>query len=235
MKKEDFEKKYGVWTRTPDGWENKKMKLTYSLSDYNAGKALPDPYPIKDNGLGVVATRQDGKKVVFFAPLAETIQPDSCNVINFLNDLYLPSLDGLKKKPEMDQLYTQLIRFVRLAYNYPAFDEGTNDIARQVSTYQPWGRGVLSRRCTIASYLTWYTEYANYVLLYDRLFPLIQGNERLAKAVSRHIPWVKTPDDVIKIFDVYFVQNIAKRKMRYHYYTDPGVMQIGRASCRERV
>jgi len=34
------------------------------------------------------------------------------------------------------------------------------------------------------------------------------------------VPWVKTPDDILRLIDVYLVQTMAKRMLRYHYYGD---------------
>ncbi len=35
------------------------------------------------------------------------------------------------------------------------------------------------------------------------------------------MPWVKSPQDVIRLIDMYLVQTTAKRILRYHYHTDP--------------
>jgi len=42
---------------------------------------------------------------------------------------------------------------------------------------------------------------------YDRLFPLIRGNRELAAMLGEHVPWVRTPDDVVTYFDVQLVQH----------------------------
>ena len=55
---------------------------------------------------------------------------------------------------------------------------------------------------------------------YDQLFPVIDGNEELAQAVGRYIPWVKMPDDVIRLIDTYLVQDNANDIMHYRYYYD---------------
>lgn len=58
---------------------------------------------------------------------------------------------------------------------------------------------------------------------YDLIFPVIDGNEELARAVGRYIPWVKTPDDVIKLIDTYLVQDNANDIMHFRYYYDHGM------------
>jgi hypothetical protein len=40
---------------------------------------------------------------------------------------------------------------------------------------------------------------------YDQLFPYIQNNQTFANAVHRYIPWVNTPQDVIRLLDRYLV------------------------------
>ena len=113
---------------------------------------------------------------------------------------------------------------MRLAYDYPLLDAEMNETGYQRLKTGPWSRGALHHRTTYADYLAWYTEYQNYMVVYDRLFPLIKGNQELADAVGRHVSWVKTPEDVIKIFDAYMVQDIVKRCMRHQSYTMPGAV-----------
>lgn len=44
------------------------------------------------------------------------------------------------------------------------------------------------------------------VLSYDKIFDFIAGNQALADAVGRRIPWVKTPEDVRWLLDVHLLQ-----------------------------
>jgi len=55
---------------------------------------------------------------------------------------------------------------------------------------------------------------------YDQVFPVVDGNEELAQAVGRFVPWVKTPDDVIRLLDTYLVQDNANEIMHHRYYYD---------------
>jgi len=51
---------------------NKKLGLAYTLTDFRAGKALPDPYPFKDRGLGVwTAPEKEGANPQNFWPVPE--------------------------------------------------------------------------------------------------------------------------------------------------------------------
>ncbi|MCK5843865.1 MAG: hypothetical protein KAG97_04100, partial [Victivallales bacterium] len=56
---------------------------------------------------------------------------------------------------------------------------------------------------------------------YDKLYDLIKADPLLVKAVSKHVSWVKSSNDIIKLLDMYLVQNVAKKIMRYQYFTFP--------------
>lgn len=47
-----------------------------------------------------------------------------------------------------------------------------------------------------------------------------------AAVVHRHVPWVNTPRDVIKLIDVYLLQMTTKKMLRYHWFT--GEMNLAR-------
>ena len=53
---------------------------------------------------------------------------------------------------------------------------------------------------------------------YDRLFTVIQGNEELTESVGRLVPWVKTPDDLVRFFDTYILQYNAHLIMTYNLW-----------------
>jgi len=61
---------------------------------------------------------------------------------------------------------------------------------------------------------------------YDRLFDFIADNEELASAIGRFVPWVKTPDDVRWLFDVYLVQYVANEMTHYRYFYDHGLAKM---------
>lgn len=61
---------------------------------------------------------------------------------------------------------------------------------------------------------------------YDRLFPLIEGNEELAAAVGRHVPWVRSSDDLRFLFDVYAVQYAANEILHWRFFYDHGTAEM---------
>ncbi len=50
------------------------------------------------------------------------------------------------------------------------------------------------------------SDYERILRAYDRLFDFINGNERLAQYVGARIPWVKTPQDVLRLLDTNLIQ-----------------------------
>ena len=67
-------------------------------------------------------------------------------------------------------------------------------------------------------------DYGNFInflepiYAYDSLFDYIKGNEDLARSVGRFVPWVKTSEDVRTLLDVYLLQTMTKRVLRYQYF-----------------
>lgn len=49
-------------------------------------------------------------------------------------------------------------------------------------------------------------DYARMLNSYDRLFDFIKGNQRLAEYVGTKIPWVKTPQDIVRLLDTNIIQ-----------------------------
>ena len=68
----------------------------------------------------------------------------------------------------------------------------------------------------------WSPEHGTLLAAYDALFEFIDGNEELAAAVGRYVPWVKTPDDLVRLIDTYLVQDYANDIMKYRCFYDHG-------------
>lgn len=216
-----LEEQYGTWeSKGLPGHimaRNKKLNLDYTWADFNAGKPLPAPYPIKDDGNGVTDHSQSPEKAPrFFFDLA-TITMD--RITGYQNAAYRCDDYLFGTKP--NAIYTRdgLVKFIRVVYELPGYDY-FNSLDGLITQSGPFGRHSRNYgRETTAWYLSWYTEYGAFCALYDQLFPLIQGNEELAESVGRFIPWVKNSEDLVKLFDTYLVQHFAKRIMRYHFNT----------------
>lgn len=93
------------------------------------------------------------------------------------------------------------------AYNWPSYNYrlthihcGQHDKTQRIGQFKRrWGK--------MHIYRGWAGPMIRGMLRsYDHLFPYIQGNEELARAVSKYVPWVETPEDVIALLDSYLVQ-----------------------------
>ena len=238
----DLEAEFGVWeqpsdkagalfngseqifTRNPDFYGvllvNKKLGLTYTMEDLKAGKPLPAPYPIQDNGIGIIEpdpSKPDGGQA--FIPIAREIGARYRKAAT--SHAVLPWINTWKATGNPDYARDAAILLVRYAFQYPTIEVG-NFLDTTTSIPQFQGRDQTCRaREGDADFLGHYADYVETVRNYDRLFDYIKGNEELAQSIGRFVPWVKNSQDVIKLLDVYLVQMTAKRILRYQYNTGP--------------
>lgn len=62
------------------------------------------------------------------------------------------------------------------------------------------------RRETTAEFLPHYQVYVDPIMYsYAELFDFVRGDQLLAESIGRFVPWVKTPQDVVRLIDVYLV------------------------------
>lgn len=228
----DIITEFGPWTRSGpfiDGSTrgvllvNTKLNLRYTMEDLSAHRALPDPYPMKDDGAGLYfPDAQDPGKGRVFAPIADEVH----SRIRDYYGLVTSSVDLWLKTGDPHAARDAAVALARYAYAFPTID-CANFLLCVVRDPGPYGREYRCRRReTVAFYLPHYPMYVNPIMYkYDALFPVIQGDQDLADSLGRYLPWIKKPEDVVALIDTYFVQTVAKRIMRYHYYTDP--MDIG--------
>ena len=196
---------------------NQKLGLVYTIDDLRHNRPLPDPYPYKDDGAGVYEPDPAApEKGLAFCPLSWAVTD---RLHSFAG--YFKSGGGffLRKEENQDYARDSAIALIRFAYQFP-----TIDLYRCLSfrTVDPAARGryILRRRMTMASVWGNFIRFLKPVREYDALFDYLEGNEDLARSVARFVPWVKTPDDVLMLLDVYLVQTMAKRMLLYHYYGD---------------
>ena len=207
-----------IFTRNPDFYGvllvNKKLGLTYTMEDLKAGKPLPAPYPIQDNGIGIIEpdpSKPDGGQA--FIPIAREIGARYRKAAT--SHAVLPWINTWKATGNPDYARDAAILLVRYAFQYPTIEVG-NFLDTTTSIPQFQGRDQTCRaREGLADFLGHYADYVETVRNYDRLFDYIKGNEELAQSIGRFVPWVKNSQDVIKLLDVYLVQMTAKRILRY--------------------
>jgi hypothetical protein len=223
---------FGPWTRPGNFTSpqtkgvllvNKRLNLQYTMEDLAAHRPLPDPYPVKDDGAGLYFPdpKEKGKGRVF-APIADEVYG---RVREYYN-LVTSSVDRWQQSGDPNAARDAGMALARYAYAFPTIDSA-NFLLSVVRDPGPYGREYRCRRReSVAFYLPHYPMYVNPIMFkYDALFEQIKSDQGLADSVGRYVPWVKSPQDVIALIDTYFVQTVAKRIMRYNYYTDP--MDIG--------
>jgi hypothetical protein len=109
------------------------------------------------------------------------------------------------------------VALIRLAYVFPTLDVSRS--LQAVAAHSLWSNIWFGRHRNTSTYVYGnYTAYHNPLYAYDALFDYIRGNQDLAESVSRFVPWVRTPDDLIRLIDVYLVQTTVKRVLRYQWY-----------------
>jgi len=104
----------------------------------------------------------------------------------------------------------QAMMFVRYVYSLPA----CNPIhtLSYVAGFEGLDRALLKLVGSGAS--------ASDVRFYDAIYPFLEDNEEFAQAVSRYIPWIKTPDDLLTMLDTYLIQDYANNIMKSRSFTD---------------
>ncbi|MHC4398451.1 MAG: hypothetical protein ACYTG0_02090 [Planctomycetota bacterium] len=198
---------------------NPKLDLVYTVDDLRHGRLLPDPYPFHDDGAGLYFPDPNDPA----AGAAWT--PIGLRVHQLRRDYYRQVTAKARQYREggaQDDAHDAAIALVRWAYDFPTFDF-SRYLTSAVRDPGPFNRDYsCRRRATAANFLPHYPLYVKPVMYsYDELFDVIRSSRLLAESVGRFVPWVKTPEDVIRLIDVYLVQTTAKRILRYHYHTDP--------------
>lgn len=225
---EEINQEFGAWT-APGNYNdpatrgvflvNRQLGLEYTMDDLANNRPLPDPYPYKDDGSGLYYVNPDdpGQGWVW-TPVADQVYTRIRNYYGMVTS----GTDTWLNTGNPDSARDAAIALARYAYAFPTIDTA-NFLVCVIRDPGPYGREYRARRReTVAFYLPHYPMYVEPIMYkYDQLFDYIDGNQELAESIGRYIPWVETPDDVIKLIDVYFVQTVARRILRYQYHTDP--------------
>lgn len=204
---------------------NKELGLTYTLDDYSANRPLPSPWPFSEGkGLYYFDKQQWGTPISFNwgqIPMAITghyqvitmaLGVGTSEKVPNLPERYL--LTG-----DQDAAEDGAFLLAAYAYRYPAYDYrilSMVHIFQKSRNFEPShgnGRGV--------AYQGWSTgEVLAIIQGYDKLFPYISRSQPLADRVGRFVPWVKTPQDVVKLIDTFLVQRAAKDAADHVLYSN---------------
>lgn len=205
------------WTLT-----NKTLGLAYTMADYRAGRPLPSPWPFpEDNGgffydkdqwgsaasfnLGLVPTQVGSHQ----AAISRLLYPNEGDTSQSLPDRFLLSGDT-------EAAADGALLLVAWAYRFPAYDYKKHSIDNIYFAGKPFKTGTGYGRGPSGQWSG--PEYVRLCHAYDKLFPYIQGNAEFARRVGRFVPWVKSPDDVIKLIDTFLVQRGAQDGVQHVMY-----------------
>lgn len=220
---EQLNAQFGKWEvygrRRLDTWPtsvllvNTNLGLQYTIADLAAHKPLPDPYPVKDTGASVVTPGQPQQNF--------TVLADACleRINNFYSDMH-KNAESYNQTGRLEDGWKAAMELCRIAWQYPTLD-GFQTLGTLITEPGGFAQEHSRRRNPTTSVGRVDGAGAGFLIRdYDKIFDVIKDNAEFAKSLGRFIPWVKTPDDVIKLLDVYLVQYEAKRILRYNYMFD---------------
>ena len=202
----EIEEQWGVWksAKPPLLAVNDKLKLQYSLADLAAHRPLPDPYPYKDDGCGLWYA---GETPQNWFPVADTVREAVANRVGEMTR----SVGVFRQKKDADAARDAAVLLCRVAYDFPT-RVSADALGFVMVQPGPYAKDWFCRQRNTMEF--WH--YGDVLLqAYDHLFPFIRRDDALAASVGRFVPWVRAPEDVVKLIDVYMVQEHAKRLMRY--------------------
>lgn len=191
---------------------NDQLGLEYTLTDFRAGRPLPDPYPIKDRGMGYwTAPEEEGVE-----PMNSWIVPNALEQrMRAYKSEMSNRLESYRRTGDADAGRDAALMLIRMAYQLPTVT-AQNTMHAVVIQPGSWGRDHGCRRRDPHTGFLAGVEINND---YDMLFDLISSDVGLARSVGRFIPSVETPEDLVALMDSYLVQTTAKRCLRYHTYS----------------
>ena len=217
----EIEEEHGAWRHSNELGTllvNEELGLRYTVDDLNGNLPLPEPYPLKDDGTGLVFPSEKGSHLGrVWAPIGEAVL---ARLGTYFRDLQTGA-EAWVREGDPDQARDGALKLIRFAYSFPAMED-VNTLSAAVHDPSAYGRGDRCRRRETggAQFGGHFGLHFSLAGAYDRLFTHIRDNEELAQSVGRFVPWVKSSADLIELLDVYLIQTLAKRFMRYHYWGD---------------
>lgn len=199
---------------------NTNLGLVYTMADYTAGRPLPAPWPFpEDKGGCWVEADTYGNALPF------NVADISCE-IQLRYQRVLAAIGGPGEGLAWRYLLTGdleagadgALLLAALAYRFPSYDWQVHNLDHIIPFTRVFEAGSVFGRG--GSYQGWSTpEFERVIRAYDMLFPYIQDNAELAERVGRFVPWVKTPDDVVKLIDTFLVQRGAQDAIQQILYS----------------
>ena len=221
MTRQEIEEEFGAWKHSDEPgllMINEKLGLQYSMEDFCQRRPLPDPYPLKDTGVGLTfPSEQSPNHGRVWSPIGEALLQRVSTCYREIR----AAAEAFHTDGDVHQAYEGALKLVRFAYSFPTVEDN-NMLPSVVHDPGNYGRADRCRRRETggSQFLGHFEFHFSLAPICDKLFPFIQGNEQLAETVGRFVPWVRNFEDVIELLDTYLLQTLAKRFMRYHYSGD---------------
>jgi hypothetical protein len=176
-----------------------------------AGEPWPGDRP--DDGTGVFLSRKEFPALphdVYYSPRAILLGQRVQTYLGLLGvwdyrNASLPALYARTGDPQAG--HDAALALARLAWDWPLLEMNLHEL--RVSTHSPdleFNTDWSQTRNGKYFYQGWSGSHAVELMqAYDQVFPYIQNNQVFADALRRFIPWVATPQDVVRFFDRYLV------------------------------
>ena len=172
-------------------------------------EAWPGERP--DDGTGIYLTKAEFPELetdIYYCPRAEMIKDRFWVFFQALIGFQAKWKDSLpylyQANGDEKSGHDAALMLVRLAYDWPAVEMSLHDFRLCVQNPDLEFKidATMFRRNGKYFQDTWSGEqFCNMLKAYDALFPYIKGNQVFATQVSRFIPWIKTPEDVLRFLD----------------------------------
>ncbi|HOF18229.1 MAG TPA: hypothetical protein PK082_04910, partial [Phycisphaerae bacterium] len=195
----------------PDG-----TREYYTLDDLRANKPLPRlPFPVPPWGTRHEVEGEENAR--FFTPIAQANGQAVHRALSWLQRDSAPVRKYYVQGGIEDCARDAAMLLCRVAYDLPSY---TSMHAMNIILQGPMDTvhrcDYLHRHRATRSYQM--IEWDELAKTYDYIFPYLKDNQEFATALGRHIPWVKTPQDVIAYLDTYVLQYGARETMYYNHY-----------------
>lgn len=218
------------WTQRRQSWlaplelVNETLNLRYSPADFANYRPLPSPFPWQDDGGGVYIPALDGAvRGENYALLATRLTERWTAMAGLL-----ATYDGDDIYHRTPLLYHALgnrraardaaLMLCHWAYIYPTFTQAQVLDFALISPASIYNRDLRLANRYVNDGLD--GLQAGLAMSYDLLFDYIHGNDELAQAVNRFIPWVKTEADVRRLIETRILQFGARQLMYFNLYSD---------------
>ena len=213
-----------MWNLAPLTLTNTKLKLTYTRDDFLHHRPLPDPYPAKDDGGGVYFPAVAGMEhAQNYAILAAPLSYRWRTMIGLLG-----AHDGNDIVHRVPYLYHALgnrnaardaaFLLCRWAHIYPTFSDAMILSGSLIAPAGIYKRDLRLRTRFLNEGVDGLQQ--GLAVSYDYLFDYIKGNQELAQAVGRFVPWVRTDEDVRRLIETRILQFGARQVMHFNVFND---------------